>query len=106
MGYRLAGPALQRRTEQEILSSAVTFGTVQVPAEGSPIVRLADHQTTGGYPRLAQVATVDFPKLAQAPPGGRLQFQRISLADAQYWYLHQHNTLQQFHRGLALLHYR
>ncbi|GGG49896.1 biotin-dependent carboxyltransferase family protein [Hymenobacter glacieicola] len=106
MGYRLAGPQLPRRAEQEILSSAVTFGTVQVPAAGGPIVLLADHQTTGGYPRLAQVISADFSRLAQVPPGGRLRFQEISLSQAHYWYLHQEKTLQQLHRGLALLSYR
>ena len=103
---RLAGPALQLQTEQEILSTAVTFGTVQVPAAGEPIVLMADHQTTGGYPRLAQVMTADLPRLAQGPPGGRLRFQEISLSDAQYWYLHQEQALQQLQRGLALFHFR
>lgn len=103
MGYRLAGPALHRhQPEQELLSTAVTFGTVQVPAAGGPIVLLADHQTTGGYPRMAQVMTADFPRLAQLPPGGRFRFQEISLADAQYWYLHQQQAFQQLQRGLAL----
>lgn len=106
MGFRLAGPALQLQTEQEILSTAVTFGTVQVPAAGEPIVLMADHQTTGGYPRLAQVMTADLPRLAQVPPGGRLRFQEISLSDAQYWYLHQEQALQQLQRGLALFHFR
>ncbi|RPD45910.1 biotin-dependent carboxyltransferase family protein [Hymenobacter sediminis] len=106
MGYRLAGPELQRRAEQEILSSAVTFGTVQVPASGAPIVLLADHQTTGGYPRIGQVITADFSRLAQVPPGGRLRFQEVSLTEAHYWYLHQEKTIQQLQRGLALFHYR
>ena len=69
MGYRLQGPALARPIEAELLSSAVTFGTVQVPAGGQPIVLLADHQTTGGYPRLAQVISADFGVLAQAAAG-------------------------------------
>lgn len=103
MGYRLAGPPLRRHTDLEILSSAVSFGTVQVPAAGSPIVLLADHQTTGGYPRLAQVITADFGKLAQVPPGGHLHFQEVSLAEAHYWYLHQEKTLLHLQRGLALL---
>lgn len=106
MGFRLAGPVLQLQTELEILSTAVTFGTVQVPAGGAPIVLMADHQTTGGYPRLAQVMTADLPRLAQVPPGGRLRFQEISLSDAQYWYLHQQQALQQLQQGLALFHFR
>ncbi|UPL51015.1 5-oxoprolinase subunit C family protein [Hymenobacter sublimis] len=105
MGYRLAGPELPRLAGPEILSTAVTFGTVQVPAAGGPIVLLADHQTTGGYPRIAQVITADFSQLAQVPPGGRLRFQEISLSQAHYWYLRQEKTIQHFQRGLALFHH-
>jgi antagonist of KipI len=105
MGYRLAGPELHRHTEREILSTAVTFGTVQVPAAGHPIVLMADHQTTGGYPRIGQVISADFSLLAQVPPGGRLRFQEVGLTEAQYWYLHQEKHFQQLQRALALLHY-
>ena len=86
MGYRLQGPALARPNATELLSSAVTFGTVQVPAGGQPIVLLADHQTTGGYPRLAQVISVDWPALAQAAPGQQLRFREVSVAEAQVLY--------------------
>ena len=104
MGYRLAGPPLTRLFDQEILSTAVTFGTVQVPAGGSPIVLLADHQTTGGYPRIAQVVTADLPRLAQLAPGGRVRFQEVSLSEAHYWYLQQQQALHHLQRGLALFH--
>lgn len=93
MGCRLSGPALARTTSAELLSSAVTFGTVQVPAGGQPIVLLADCQTTGGYPRLAQVITADLGRLAQALPGTRLRFQRVMLAEAQALYLAQEQRL-------------
>ncbi|TGE04888.1 5-oxoprolinase subunit C family protein [Hymenobacter fodinae] len=106
MGYRLAGPGLDRRTEREILSSAVTFGTVQVPASGEPIVLMADHQTTGGYPRIGQVISADFSQLAQVPPGGRLRFQEVSLSEAHYWSLRQEKQLQQLQRALALRYYQ
>jgi antagonist of KipI len=94
MGYRLQGTALTRNKTLELLSSAVTFGTVQVPLGGQPIVLLADAQTTGGYPRLAQVITADFSALAQARPGQSLQFQEVSLAKAQALYLAQERRLQ------------
>ncbi|MCI1187839.1 biotin-dependent carboxyltransferase family protein [Hymenobacter sp. DH14] len=83
MGYRLSGPPLMRHEEAELLSSAVTFGTVQVPAGGQPIVLGADHQTTGGYPRLALVISVDWPALAQAAPGQQLRFREVSVREAQ-----------------------
>lgn len=100
MGYRLQGPVLERQTSAEGLSSAVTFGTVQVPAGGHPIVLMADHQTTGGYPRIAQVATVDFSALAQMQPGQSIRFQEVSLAEAQVLYLAQEQQLLALRRGI------
>ena len=79
MGFRLAGPALARAAGDEILSGPTCLGTVQVPASGLPIVLMADHQTTGGYPRIAEIASADVPRLAQLAPGGTLHFARCSL---------------------------
>ncbi|MDO7851225.1 5-oxoprolinase subunit C family protein [Hymenobacter convexus] len=101
MGYRLQGPPLQRHTSAELLSSAVTFGTVQVPAGGQPIVLMADHQTTGGYPRIAQVISVDFSALAQVRPGQLVYFQEVSLAEAQALYLAREQELRALRRGIA-----
>ncbi|GAC1598367.1 MAG: 5-oxoprolinase subunit PxpC [Hymenobacter sp.] len=103
MGYRLHGPVLDRQTDTELLSSAVTFGTVQVPAGGQPIVLMADRQTTGGYPRLAQVITASFSALAQARPGQTVRFQEVSLADAQALYLAQERRLMALRRGIETL---
>ncbi len=102
MGYRLRGPELRRKTDAELLSSAVTFGTVQVPPGGQPIALLADAQTTGGYPRLAQVITADFGTLAQARPGQALRFQEVSLAEAQGLYLAQERRLRALRRAIFL----
>jgi antagonist of KipI len=101
MGCRLQGPSLERLEAMELLSSAVTFGTVQVPAGGQPIVLLADHQTTGGYPRMAQVISADFPALAQVRPGQRLRFQEVTLAEAQALYLAQEARVRSLQRGIA-----
>jgi biotin-dependent carboxylase-like uncharacterized protein len=83
MGYRLSGPILSMETPRQMLSEATCFGTVQVPADGAPIVLMADRQTTGGYPKIAQVASVDLPVLAQTAPGSTIRFEMISLEDAQ-----------------------
>ena len=82
MGFRLAGPALARPRGGEILSEPTCLGTVQVPANGAPIVLMADHQTTGGYPKVAEVAGADVPRLAQLAPGGTLRFARCTLGEA------------------------
>jgi antagonist of KipI len=83
MGYRLQGEDLTFEQPLELLSEAVSFGTVQVPPNGQPIVLMADRQTTGGYPRIAAVIGVDLPLLAQRLPGDLVRFELTSLAQAQ-----------------------
>lgn len=102
MGARLQGPALVRSTTAEVLSSAVTFGTVQVPAAGQPMVLLADHQTTGGYPRIGQVISADLHRLVQVPLGRNVRFQETSLQDAQYLLLQQENAIRQLQHAIYL----
>ncbi len=82
MGFRLAGPALAREEAAEILSEPACLGTVQVPANGLPIALMADRQTTGGYPKIAEIAAADVPRLAQLAPGGTVQFARCTLEQA------------------------
>jgi antagonist of KipI len=96
MGYRLQGQALERMTNQEMISEAVTFGTIQVPASGQPIVLMADCQTTGGYPRIAQVISVDLPIVAQARPGDHIQFQKISWQEAQRLYVKRERQMKRW----------
>ena len=103
MGYRLAGGELRLREGRELVSSAVTFGTVQVPPDGQPIVLMADRQTTGGYPKIAQVASVDLPLLAQVRPGGRVRFQAVSLREAQRLYLSREQGIRKLRAGLEQL---
>jgi biotin-dependent carboxylase-like uncharacterized protein len=87
MGYRLEGPKLDLRKPIEMISEGVTFGTIQLPPDGNPIVLMADRQTTGGYPKVANVASVDLPLLAQMMPDQRVRFELISLEEAQRLYL-------------------
>ncbi len=82
MGFRLSGATLARPQGGEILSEPTCLGTVQVPANGAPIVLMADHQTTGGYPKIAEMAGADVPRLAQLAPGGTLRFALCTLAEA------------------------
>lgn len=83
MGFRLAGPKLAREEAREIHSEPACLGTVQVPSGGAPIALMADHQTTGGYPKIAEIAAADVPRLAQLAPGGRVQFARCTLEQAR-----------------------
>lgn len=104
MGFRLEGVALELDRPVEILSEAVTFGTVQLPPGGSPIILMADRQTTGGYPRIGAVASIDLPLVAQLRPGDRLRFRPISLADAQRLYLAREDDIAQARLAIALRH--
>jgi len=79
MGFRLSGPPLGRPQGDEILSGPTCLGSVQVPPSGVPIALMADHQTTGGYPRIAEIVSADVPRVAQLAPGATLHFALCSL---------------------------
>lgn len=83
MGYRLTGQSLFLQTKEELVSSAVSFGTVQLLPDGQLIVLMADHQTTGGYPRVAHVISAHHSRLAQLNPGERIQFRFCDHAVAE-----------------------
>jgi antagonist of KipI len=93
MGFRLEGPVLERLHAMDMISEGVAFGTVQVPPDGQPIVLMADRQTTGGYPKIACVASVDLPLVAQLAPQQALRFEPISLEAAQALYLERERAL-------------
>jgi antagonist of KipI len=101
MGFRLAGPALARVQADEILSGPTCLGTVQVPANGTPIALMADHQTTGGYPRIAEIVSADVPRLAQLAPGGSVHFSRCDLGMAAELRHHMKERLASALRGIA-----
>lgn len=79
MGYRLSGAAVAHRGTTGIASDGVVMGSVQVPPDGQPIVMMADHQTTGGYPKIATVIQADLPLLAQCLPGDIVRFRAVNL---------------------------
>ncbi|MFD1065966.1 5-oxoprolinase subunit C family protein [Oceanobacillus locisalsi] len=83
-----------------VLSEAVAFGTVQVPNEGKPMVLMADRQTTGGYPRIAQVAVVDLPKLAQLRTNETVHFDQITFSKAEELYFQQEDAMRE--RAMAI----
>lgn len=101
MGLRLAGAELARKGGRDILSSAVTPGTIQVPPDGRPIALLSDAQTIGGYPRVAHAITVDLPLLAQLRPGDSVRFREVSLAEAHELALAREHALAMLREGLA-----
>ncbi|WP_445491372.1 5-oxoprolinase subunit C family protein [Niallia sp. 03133] len=94
MGYRMAGPAIELKEQVEMVSEAVTHGTIQIPSDGNPIILLADRQTTGGYPKIGQVATVDLPLIAQTKPGEEIYFSSITLEEAEQLYVEREKELK------------
>jgi KipI family sensor histidine kinase inhibitor len=101
MGLRLSGSKLVRTSAAELLSTAVTPGTIQVPPDGQPIILMADAQTIGGYPQAAHVITVDLPLVAQLRPGDSVEFCEVSLEDAEKLLLAREQALSILHEGLA-----
>jgi len=83
MGYRLKGPQLQLKNKTELVSTGVSFGTIQLLPDGELIILMADHQTTGGYPRLGHVITAHLPKLAQLRPSDCVQFIKVGIEKAE-----------------------
>lgn len=102
MGYALHGNRLAIVNNRQLISSAVTKGTVQLLPSGDLIVLMADHQTTGGYPKIAHVISADMPKLAQTRPNETVQFELINHSEAEYLYIEQQQYLQQLQDTITL----
>lgn len=87
MGCRLEGPFIAPKATSDIISDGIAFGAIQVPSHGKPIILLSDRQTTGGYAKIATVASVDIPKLVQRKTDHKIHFQAITVQEAQKLYL-------------------
>ena len=83
MGFRLAGPLLEHKSDYNIVSDGIVAGSIQVPGSKLPIVLMADAQTTGGYPKIATVISADLPVLGVRGAGRSVRFQSISRKDAE-----------------------
>jgi antagonist of KipI len=101
MGYQLNGPALSLQEQGELVSSAVSFGTVQLLHNGQLIVLMADHQTTGGYPRIAHIISAHLPKLAQLRPGDSIRFYLVDNGTAEELLAAQRKELHILQRACA-----
>ncbi len=89
MGIRLAGKSLKLKEKFSMISSATLPGTIQLPANGQPIVLMQDGQTTGGYPRIGKVIEADLGRLAQIAPKGNLHFRMVNEREARQLFLHE-----------------
>jgi antagonist of KipI len=98
MGFRLEGKALKLETPHEFISSAVGFGTIQLLPDGQLIVLMADHQTTGGYPRLAHIIGPDLPLAGQLGAKDGIGFHLVDVGEAE-------DLMIDFEREICLLRY-
>ena len=102
MGFRLKGPPLHLLENRSLLSSATSFGTIQLLPDGQMIILMADHQTTGGYPRIGNVISADLPIAGQLGAGDRIGFEVVSIAEAEQAAIDVERDLRFFKMGVRL----
>ena len=93
MGMRLEGVNIKNIVNTNIRSEGITKGAIQVPADGQPIILLTDYPTIGGYPKIANVASVDYNLLIQKTPGEKIFFELIKLHEAEQLYKEHLNNI-------------
>ena len=83
-----------------IISDGIAFGSIQVPTTGQPFIMMTDRQTVGGYTKIGTVITVDLPKIAQAKPGMKVRFIRVSMELAHMLYIRELEEMKQLDQSL------
>jgi antagonist of KipI len=101
MGYQLKGAELHLEQPFELITSGVNFGTIQLLPDGQLIILMADHQTTGGYPRIAHVISAHLPKLAQLRPSDCIKFNLTTIKTAEELLFARKKELQVLQRACA-----
>ncbi len=101
MGCRMDGAAIETVHGSDIITDGICMGAVQIPADGRPIIMMADRQTTGGYAKIANVIAVDLPVAAQLMPGDTVRFRAVSVQEAQELLLRQQTRLAEEPRSAA-----
>ncbi len=102
MGFRLEGKPLYLLSQKELVSTAVNGGTIQLLPDGNMIILMADHQTTGGYPRIAHIVEQDLSLVAQLGAHDSLGFHLISHKEAEELKLEFENDLNLLKTGIKL----
>ena len=93
VGLRLEGTALDGSTAREMITEGVSLGAVQVTTSGQPIILFVEQQTTGGYPKIANIIAADLHRIGQLRPRAEIRFQRTSLAVARSLWIEQERLL-------------
>ena len=100
MGYRLSGPTLKHTGVYDIVSDGVPSGAIQVPGDGRPIVLLVDRQTTGGYPKIANVISADLAAFSRRRPGQEVEFEIVSIEEAEHIRRTRENSIKKLERQI------
>ena len=100
MGLRLEGPILAHKGSADIPSDGLVTGSIQVPGNGQPILLLNDHQTVGGYAKIATVISADLPRVGRLRPGDTLSFQAVGVEEAEDIRHRQEQTIADWIRGI------
>lgn len=102
MGYILQGVPLSSKKNTQLISSAVLPGTVQITPEGSALLLMADAQTTGGYPRIAQIIAADLSACAQRRPGESIRFREVSAEQSRALYLAHYQFIHELQHSIRI----
>ncbi len=95
MGLRLKGAAIETPQGGHMISEGVSLGAIQIPAGGQPIILFVEQQTTGGYPKIANVITADLPSVGQLRPRDEIRFELVTPQAARTFLLEQEEDLAQ-----------
>ena len=101
MGCRIEREPIEHKGDGNINTDGISLGSIQVPANGKPIIMLADRQSTGGYAKIGTVISVDLPKIAQSRPGQKVRFIQVSLELAQSLYIRERNKMLELDEKLT-----
>jgi antagonist of KipI len=97
MGYQLNANSISLSRQAELISTPVNFGTIQLLPGGQLIILMADHQTTGGYPKVGHVISAHLPRLAQLKAGEEIRFKKVDLPAAEAALIHMQKELKNLH---------
>ena len=97
MGLRLIGNAIKTKKGNEITTAGISLGSIQIPGDGQPIISFVEHQTTGGYPIIANVISADVRKVGQLKAGDYFQFELISFSSAEKLKVDQEKFIHNLH---------
>ncbi len=104
MGFRMKAEPLELKTKTELVSTAVDFGTMQLLPDGQLIILMADHQTSGGYPRIGNIISTDLPILAQCGANDTIKFEEVSTEKAEKTLILQEKEIIKLKSSVKILH--